>query len=222
MNGINTSIRWGLLLAATSLIGCGSAPPTPTTWLALPAVTAGADHSDSTSATTPWVVVQRLRVPEYLQTTALRYRDGLNSFAEWPQARWAERVEVNLTRHLAQSLQALRPGWRWCEAPCSAPGAGTVQVSYQSLEIQRAAGEVVAVVQWHLQPPGPRVPEGGGLQGQWQHRQAIDGDTPEAQVAALARINKALAESLVKVLNGSPPPASPLTPTSAPTPSPGA
>lgn len=242
----------GATLAAVVLAGCGSAPTAPTVWLALPAVTAPAAQASAPSSAepharqAPTVVVQRLRVPEYLQTTALRYRDGEHSFAEWPQARWAERVEVNLTRHLAQSLQAQRPTWRWCEAPCSQAGAGSVQVSYQSLEIQGAAREVVAVVQWQLNLPGHDAGPPMNWQGVWQHRQAIEGDAPQAQVAALAALNTALSQALVqawdraiqaaplstpqntppktapKAAPSTPPEPSTLTPTSAPTPSPGA
>jgi uncharacterized lipoprotein YmbA len=237
----------GTAMAAAMLAGCGSAPTAPTVWLALPAVTTTAAQASAPSSAeaparqAPTVVVQRLRVPEYLQTTALRYRDGEHSFAEWPQARWAERVEVNLTRHLAQSLQAQRPAWRWCEAPCSQAGAGSVQVSYQSLEIQRAAREVVAVVQWQLNLPGHDAGPPMNWQGVWQHRQAVQGDTPQAQVAALAALNTALSQALVQATQAAPlttPPTTPLkaapkaapstppepsafTPTSAPTPSPG-
>lgn len=225
----------GAAMAAAVLAGCGSAPTAPTVWLALPAVTASAAQASAPSSVepharqAPTVVVQRLRVPEYLQTTALRYRDGEHSFAEWPQARWAERVEVNLTRHLAQSLQAQRPAWRWCEAPCSQAGAGNVQVSYQSLEIQRAAREVVAVVQWQLNLPGHDAGPPMNWQGVWQHRLAVQGDTPQAQVAALAALNTALSQALVQAWDraiqaaplSTPPEPSALTPTSAPTPSPG-
>ncbi|MFN3618335.1 MAG: membrane integrity-associated transporter subunit PqiC [Aquabacterium sp.] len=238
----------GTAMAAAMLTGCGSAPTGPTVWLALPAVTATAAQASAPSSAerharqAPTVVVQRLRVPEYLQTTALRYRDGEHSFAEWPQARWAERVEVNLTRHLTQSLQAQRPAWRWCEAPCSQAGAGSVQVSYQSLEIQRAAREVVAVVQWQLNLPGHDAGPPMSWQGVWQHRQVIEGDAPQAQVAALAALNTALSQALVqawdqatqaaplttplkaapKAAPSTPPEPAALTPTSAPTPSPGA
>jgi uncharacterized lipoprotein YmbA len=224
----------GAAMAAAMLVGCGSTPPAPTVWLAVPAVTATAAQTtaplsaDANARHAPTVVVQRLRVPEYLQTTALRYRDGEHSFAEWPQARWAERVEVNLTRHLAQSLQAQRSAWRWCEAPCSQPGSGSVQVAYQSLEIQRAAREVVAVVHWQISPPGldaasghPRSGSGQGpVQGLWQHRQPITGDTPQAQVAALAAINAALAQALAEAWDQATKVA-PVSPPSAPTPSPG-
>lgn len=229
----------GAAMAAAMLAGCGSTPPAPTVWLAAPAVTATAAQTTAPLSAdanarhdAPTVVVQRLRVPEYLQTTALRYRDGEHSFAEWPQARWAERVEVNLTRHLAQSLQAQRPAWRWCEAPCSQPGSGSVQVAYQSLEIQRAAREVVAVVHWQISPPGleaasghPRSGSGQGpvqgpWQGLWQQRQPITGDTPQAQVAALAAINAALAQALAEAWDQATKVA-PVNPPSAPTPSPG-
>ena len=228
----------GAAMAAAMLAGCGSTPPAPTVWLAVPAVTAIAAQTtaplsaDANARHAPTVVVQRLRVPEYLQTTALRYRDGEHSFAEWPHARWAERVEVNLTRHLAQSLQAQRSAWRWCEAPCNHPGSGSVQVAYQSLEIQRAAREVVAVVHWQISPPGleaasghPRSGSGQGpvqgpWQGQWQHRQPITGDTPQAQVAALAAINAALAQALAEAWDQATKVA-PVNPPSAPTPSPG-
>jgi uncharacterized lipoprotein YmbA len=64
-------------------------------------------------------IVQRVRVPEYLQSTQVRFRDAPHVLAEWPNVRWAERLEVNLGRHLSQHLSAAMP-----LAPCAKRLAG--------------------------------------------------------------------------------------------------
>lgn len=213
--------RGWVCVATLALSACSTTPPPPTIWLALPAISSPAPEA----AQAPTLIVQRLRVPEYLQTSGLRYRDGLNTFAEWPQARWAERIEVNLTRHLSQSLQARLPQWRLCEAPCSAPGAHTLQVVYQSLEIQSPKAQVLAVVQWQISPPTGAAPMPAST-GQWRHEQAIDGPTAADQVSALAHLNELLSDELAQALkastSASTSPATAVTPPSAPTPSPGA
>ena len=208
--------HWAWALMATlALSACSTTPPPPTVWLALPAISSAAPET----AQAPTLIVQRLRVPEYLQTSSLRYRDGPNTFTEWPQARWAERIEVNLTRHLSQSLQAQLPHWRVCEAPCSAPGALTLQVTYQSLEIQGPQAQVLAMAQWQLSAPI--------RSGQWRQEQAIAGSTAADQVSALALVNEQLATELAKSLKDlkateATGHSAPVTPPSEPTPSPGA
>lgn len=105
----------------------------------------------------PQWVVARVDIPEYLQSNRVRYRDGAATLAEWPDARWAERLEIGLTRQLTQALSKHRAV---CAAPCdvSAPTTPTLHVRFDALDARRDIGQVQASVVWWLSSPRQTTP----------------------------------------------------------------
>src|SRR5574343_1046920 len=135
-----------------TLAGCGSSPP-ERSWLSLPLdaspatppAPAPADEGASTPVTTriaprgtPQLRLLRVQIPEYLQSNRVRYRDSPATMAEWPGVRWAERVEIGLTRHLAEQLNGLVGTGTVCDDACHAtPNVSNLQVSYIALDHDR-------------------------------------------------------------------------------------
>jgi len=201
---MKASLCAAAVAGAALLAGC-TTPAPPMSWLSLPVLTppdAAADAPQAMAAGELTWVVQRVRVPEYLQSAQVRYRDAPQRLTDWPEVRWAERLEVNLSRHLTQSLAAALPAGMVCEAPCRPAGApGSVWVSYQTLDYLRPQRQVVAVVLWERVLPGrPPVTQ------QWQLTEPVEADSPDGQAEAMARINRAVARRMAAVLRGVQPP----------------
>ncbi|MDX9843641.1 MAG: ABC-type transport auxiliary lipoprotein family protein [Aquabacterium sp.] len=198
-----------------TLAGCASTPPerswlslpwevSPATPLASPPATATASASTPVAAAiaprgTPQLRLLRVQIPEYLQSNRVRYRDSAATLAEWPGVRWAERVEIGLTRHLAAQLNGLLGAGAVCEDACNAtPSAGNLQVSFVVLDHDRPQGRLHAQASWALTPtPGststPR-------QGQVRWTEPVQEDNPAGQAGAMARVNAAIARELAQQL----------------------
>lgn len=211
---------WVLALwGAVWLAACAGKPVSPTL-VALPPVAGGA-HSSSlgmTPGTTappegaggPVLVLRRLAIPEYLQTRAVRYRMDDTRLAAWPQAAWAERLEVALTRSLAQSLRVALPGWTVCDTSCGdvrathtlslelpvldyyAGSAGPTRLDLQARWVLANAATLPPVAgTWSASTPGVAA-------------SAVSGDTVPAQAQAqaygqaLADLARALARRLME------------------------
>ena len=190
-----------------ALAGCGSTQP-ERTWLSLP-LELGAP-STSTTATTaltptppsralPPIRLLRVQIPEYLQSNHVRYRDSASTLAEWPGVRWAERLEMALTRQLGLQLHELgEAGWI-CEDPCHTQSeGGNLQVSYAALDFDRAQARLHARALWTLSPaPGSA---GTLQQGQLRLSEAVREDSPAGQAAAMAQVNAAVARNIAQQL----------------------
>ena len=196
-----------------TLAGCASSPP-ERTWLSLPLdaspatpqAPAPATGSASTPVTTgiasrgtPQLRLLRVQIPEYLQSNRVRYRDSAATLAEWPGVRWAERVEIGLTRHLAEQLNGLVGTGTVCDDACHAtPNVGNLQVSYVALDHDRPQARLHAQVNWALTPtPGSAATPRQGLV-RWT--EPVQEDSPAGQAAAMARVNAALARELAQQL----------------------
>ena len=193
-----------------ALAGCASAPP-ERSWLSLPLDASLTGSPDPTSApvssvaaasvprTTPQIRLQRVQIPEYLQSNRVRYRDSTATLAEWPGVRWAERLEIGLTRNLGLQLAGLgQAGWI-CADPCSTvPPGGSLQLNYVMLDHDRPAARLHALAQWTLTPPpgSASTPR----QGQLRWSEAVLEDTPAGQAAAMARVNAAIARDMAQQL----------------------
>lgn len=198
---------WALIAACTAVLAGCTTPAPPMSWLSLPVLppadAASAAHQAAPVASAaapgrPVWVVQRVRVPEYLQSAQVRYRDAPQRLIDWPEVRWAERLEVNLSRHLAQSLAAALPPGAVCEAPCHPVGTpGSIWVTFQALDYVRPQRQVVALVRWERLGAGSP-----SLTQQWQWSEPVESDTPDGQAEAMARVNRALATHLATVLRG--------------------
>ena len=90
-----------------------------------------------------------LRVPEHWQQRSVRYQGQDAELRAWPNAVWAERVEVGMTRRLAQALrqQAGAAGW-WTGDDAQATRRLLVDVT--QLDVDPQAGQLRAVVTWRL------------------------------------------------------------------------
>ncbi|WP_374320107.1 membrane integrity-associated transporter subunit PqiC [Aquabacterium sp.] len=183
------------LLLPLALAGCASAPPA-TTLLALPSLSA--PTTSTTAPATPLWAVRRVKIPEYLQATQVRYRDTDSTLAEWPQARWAERLEIGLSRHLLQSLQAQLGTGAVCESVCSTSAdGGELVVDYLSLDYRPATGMLQAQVSWRLIPAAAgKAPRSGQL----QLSEAVNPASAAGQAAAMGRLNAALAQQLAALM----------------------
>jgi uncharacterized lipoprotein YmbA len=148
---------------------------------------------------TPQLRLLRVQIPEYLQSNRVRFRDSAATLAEWPGVRWAERVEIGLTRHLAAQLNGLVGAGAVCEDACPVtPSVGHLQVSFVVLDFDRPQARLHAQVNWALTPtPGsastPR-------QGQVRWTEPVQEDSPAGQAAAMARANAAVARELAQQL----------------------
>lgn len=190
-----------------ALAGCGSTQP-ERTWLSLP-LELGSPSTSTTAPTAltptppsralPPIRLLRVQIPEYLQSNHVRYRDSASTLAEWPGVRWAERLEMALTRQLGLQLHELgEAGWI-CEDPCHAQSeGGNLQVSYAALDFHRAQARLHARALWTLTPaPGSA---GTLQQGQLRLSEAVREDSPAGQAAAMAQVNAAVARSIAQQL----------------------
>ena len=190
-----------------ALAGCGSTQP-ERTWLSLP-LELGAPSTSTTAPTAltptppsralPPIRLLRVQIPEYLQSNHVRYRDSASTLAEWPGVRWAERLEMGLTRHLGLQLHELgEAGWI-CEDPCHTQSeGGNLQVSYAAMDFDRAQARLHARALWTLSPaPGSA---GTLQQGQLRLSEAVREDSPAGQAAAMAQVNAAVARNIAQQL----------------------
>lgn len=203
LRGRGSRIWRGALCAAFGVVlaGCASTPP-ERTWLSLPLemnpVTSGASGSAS-ARTTPQLRLVRVQIPEYLQSNHVRFRDSAATLAEWPGVRWAERVEIGLTRHLAAQLNSVAGAGSVCEEACNAPpSVGTLQVSFMALDHDRPHARLHAQVSWALTPAAGSA--SAPRQGQLTVTEAVQEDSPAGQAAAMARVNALIARDIAQQL----------------------
>lgn len=144
-----------------ALVGCASAPQ-ERRWLSLPldappsaaaptSAPASSVAAASAARATPQIRLQRVQIPEYLQSNRVRFRDSAATLAEWPGVRWAERPEIGLTRHLGLQLAELgQAGWI-CADPLPTDAAsfkarveeGRTRLNLIAQEVARLAGTVL-------------------------------------------------------------------------------
>jgi uncharacterized lipoprotein YmbA len=182
-----------------ALVGCASAPQ-ERRWLSLPLdVSLPTASAPATTHAIPKLRLQRVQIPEYLQSNRVRFRDSAATLAEWPGVRWAERLEIGLTRHLGLQLAELgQAGWI-CAEPCNTvPAGGSLQLNYVMLDHDRPAARLHALAQWTLIPPPGSA--SAPRQGQRRWSEAVLEDTPAGQAAAMARVNAAIARDIAQQL----------------------
>lgn len=138
-------------LLAVALSGCASAPPP--VFITLPSAAAPASGANAVPDGNPAhvLIVRRVRVPEYLDVSAVRYRAAESALGEWPNTTWAERPAVALTRELAARLRVALPGWTVCDGTCSAGLSGqVVQAEWAPLDYVRERHELQAELRYTL------------------------------------------------------------------------
>lgn len=200
----STTMRtgWRLNLMAVSMVAlalsaCASRAPS-VVLLSLP-LDASATTPTNTASTTPIAVLRRIQIPEYLQSIQVRYRSSAHTLGEWPATRWSERLEVSLTRHLSQQLNASLSAGSVCDTQCvSTRPVSNLQVNYGVLDYVRNQSQVQAQINWVLTPPA------GDSQavkmGQLTLSEPVQSDDAAGQAAAMAKLNAQVASRIAPFL----------------------
>ncbi|MFZ4550978.1 MAG: PqiC family protein [Aquabacterium sp.] len=190
-----TLTRWSVITLVSGLIalsGCARQSAPGITLLSLPLPADAANHRTMRTLHPDWAVA-RIEVPEYLQTNRVRFREGPATLSEWPQVRWAERIEVGLTRQLTR---ALSHQLAVCEAPCSQSPAAptrTLHIRFDELDAQQETHSVRAsVVWWVSEIDLARTPALTRL----TLNEPLPALSAEAYAAALSRLTVRLAEQI--------------------------
>jgi uncharacterized lipoprotein YmbA len=127
-----------LLAAVAALAACASSEPPPLL-LTVPSSAMQAVPPAAPPAAARTLVLRRVGLPEYLLSRRVRYRDSASSLADWPDAYWAERIEIGVGREMAQALRARLPGWTLCEGSCTDGTAGdlVLRIDFHALDFVR-------------------------------------------------------------------------------------
>lgn len=183
-------LRTALLAAVAALTACAAEAPAPTL-LSLPphlppSVTpaSAAPASVDAAATSRVLLLRRVQLPEYLSSRRVRYRAEGSILVEWPNAVWAERIEVGATRELAASLRDALPGWTVCEAACpesAGPAPLMLQVAASPLDYRRGLRRTEGRLRAELSAPG-----GVAVVVDRALDAPATADTPQAQAESLA------------------------------------
>jgi uncharacterized lipoprotein YmbA len=194
-----TAMLAALLALLLALAACTSNDPPPLL-LTLPAppVPAAAAAQPPAGTAPRTLVLRRVSLPEYVLTRRVRYRDSASSLADWPNTYWAERIEVAVTRALAEALRARLPGWIVCDGACAdaTQGDALLLVDYQTLDFARpSTGAATPRLQAVAAVSGS---VGGNTRWRSEHRTTIEAaaDTPRAHATAIGQAVQALAQQL--------------------------
>ncbi len=191
--------------AATLVAGCAGTPA-PRVLLALPsAAPPTASNPADAAAASRVLALRRVELPEYLVARRVRYRADAATLGEWPDAFWAERIEIAVMRELAAALRARLPGWTVCEAGCgdAAPELA-LQIELAPFDYLRSARRVDARALVALSTTGTAARRVEAR----AYRYAIeaDADTPQGHAQALSRVLDALATDIAPLLAAPPRP----------------
>ena len=128
---------WRLALTF-GLVACASTPPA--VLIALPPVALRSSPSETLSRAgrAPVLLVRRLALPEYMVSRRVRYSADAATVAEWPEAYWAERVEIGMAREFVVALRDRLPGWSVCDNDCGGATPDlTLSVTLPRLDVVR-------------------------------------------------------------------------------------
>ncbi|MFN3886255.1 MAG: membrane integrity-associated transporter subunit PqiC [Aquabacterium sp.] len=169
--------------------GCRTAPEPAMLTLPLPAAAppAAAAPPSLAAHARPTLQVRRVAMPEHLLDRHVRFRLGAGTVVNWPDATWADRLDVSITEHLAMRLRTALPGWNVCVRHCPLqPGALTLRVELAPFDLLLPQGQLVADAHWWLDIPGAPGPRTQA--GLLQHREAVTPPTAAAHAAAIGRL----------------------------------
>jgi len=193
MTALKRWTAWPLHAALAALLaGCASAPP-PMLLTLPPAVSPTAAAAMPAPTAAPRVLaVGRPEIPEYLVARRVRYRAEASTLGEWPDAFWAERIEVGVGREFNAALRERLPGWRLCETNCSEQSpAASLQVVLTRMDYVRGERRLKAsgrIMLWSTERV-PRLLQGGGF----EYDIAGDADTPQSQAATVTELLRRVA-----------------------------
>jgi len=201
MTALKRWAAWPLHAALAALLAaCASAPP-PMLLTLPPAVSPAA--AVAAPGTQRVLAVGRPEIPEYLVARRVRYRAEASTLGEWPDAFWAERIEVGVGREFNAALRERLPGWRLCEANCGEQSpAASLQVVLTRMDYVRGERRLKAnarITLWSTERV-PRLLQGG----EFGYDIAGDADTPQSQAATLTELLRRLAADAAAALAKTP------------------
>ena len=201
MTALKRWAAWPLHAALAALLAaCASAPP-PMLLTLPPAVSPAA--AVAAPGTPRVLAVGRPEIPEYLVARRVRYRAEASTLGEWPDAFWAERIEVGVGREFNAALRERLPGWRLCEANCGEQSpAASLQVVLTRMDYVRGERRLKAnarITLWSTERV-PRLLQGG----EFGYDIAGDADTPPSQAATLTELLRRLAADAAAALAKTP------------------
>jgi uncharacterized protein len=189
-------IRRGLLLAGLGVLlaGCGFGGPAPATYVLGDAAPAANNEQPLVGRNV--VYVQRVLVPDYLDTTDIQIRQTANELKPSKTGRWGERLSLGVTGAFTRTLGRLLPGdVVTAERPLD-PAWRQVLVNVETFE-PRTDGSVVLVARW-------QVTDGSGHGAMAGERVSLTdqtgGTADAAVVAAMSRLVDRLAERVAGAL----------------------
>ncbi|MDR3368533.1 PqiC family protein [Rhodoferax sp.] len=156
LSGAVRSARQGGWLAALLLIGlagCASQISEPTLYLLRsdppPGVVAPVEAS-ATAKVSRWQLMLPVRVPEYLDRTALLLPQGANGVQPTFNKRWAEPLSSSVPRVLAQDLNTLRgQGSVWTTpVPDNLVVKGQLRVEVLAFDVAPSGAAVMLKAHW--------------------------------------------------------------------------
>jgi len=179
-----------LLLAA----GCAQTVPPPTLHVLSPVAAEGAAAPGSpTAARGPAVGIELANIPEYLDRPEIVSRTSANTLQVSQGSRWGERLQVNVTRVVAQNLRSLLPSDQVFVLPLrrTEPLDYTVALDISSFE-RNADGVVVLNAYWTVLD-GKTEAERAGARVNYSEPA---GEDAESIVAAMNRTLNALSRDI--------------------------
>ena len=146
----------GLLLCATMLSACSSAPVHFYT-LGAPAVAVGAQTTATTPITesTPVIEVERTRLPDYLDSQDIMVRNG-HEIERSGLGRWASRLSVGATDLITARLAQKWPEMFVTDQPQPDRPTWRLQLNISRLDVSRD-GQSALNADWAIIPQDPHA-----------------------------------------------------------------
>ena len=194
------------LALAVLLAACAASSPAPVLLTLPPAAqtVAAAPAVPSATAASPLLAVRRINIPEYLVARRVRYRADASTLAEWPNAYWAERIEIGVSREFMSALRAQLPGWSMCDTSCGDQvPALTLQVDLVPMDYLRSAQKLQARARITLSGAGvsPKVIQTQEL----AYDLPASADTAQAQAQTIATLLQQVAAATAPLIRSAKP-----------------
>jgi uncharacterized lipoprotein YmbA len=167
-----------MVALALLLTGCSSDPPAHIYVLSPPAED---KRQDLVTVETPVLELQRIVVPDYLDTTDILLRIGANEIKASPTGRWGERLSQGLDHALSAALVTRLPQDRITLASSSDRSAKRLTVIVDAFDV-RPDGRSVLTASWTILDPNPDVAPRTG-RGDFA-TPAASGSTGDASIVA--------------------------------------
>lgn len=179
-----TRLTWTVLAALATLGGC-AAPPLQTYTLGAPAI---GTQGTSPTSTGPVLRLDRVVLPDYLDTTDIVVRDD-DRIDRSASARWAERLSSGITALLRARLAQDRPGTLFTtQADAAGPADARLEITITRLDITQA-GSGALEASWRVLPRDPHAPI-------VQRRGAFSATGPTRTDAGTVALTRRLVEAL--------------------------